>query len=143
MQTFLPYPQPVRSALVLDDKRLGKQRVEAIQILNTLLGYSEGWKKHPAVLMWRGYESFLVHVYLKEILDEWEHRGFKNIKTKIHYNNFLGVLAGYKVIEPDWLNSEFCLAHKSNLIRKKPEYYRRIWPHVPDDLPYIWPVKND
>ena len=53
MQTFLPFPDYIQSARALDYKRLGKQRVEALQILNTLTGRSEGWSQHPAVKMWR------------------------------------------------------------------------------------------
>ena len=37
MQTFLPYPDFVKSALVLDYRRLGKQRVEARQILDIIV----------------------------------------------------------------------------------------------------------
>ncbi|MDQ1681515.1 MAG: hypothetical protein QOH99_56, partial [Frankiaceae bacterium] len=33
MQTFLPYADFGASARVLDDRRLGKQRVETLQIL--------------------------------------------------------------------------------------------------------------
>jgi len=33
MQTFLPYPDLRDSVACLDNKRLGKQRVEAMQIL--------------------------------------------------------------------------------------------------------------
>jgi len=36
MQTFLPYPDFERSARALDLKRLGKQRVECIQVLRGL-----------------------------------------------------------------------------------------------------------
>lgn len=36
MQTFLPYPSAERSARVLDNRRLGKQRVECLQILAVL-----------------------------------------------------------------------------------------------------------
>lgn len=36
MQTFLSYPDFTQSSKCLDDKRLGKQRVECLQILNTL-----------------------------------------------------------------------------------------------------------
>lgn len=36
MQTFLPYPSFDLCARVLDDKRLGKQRVECLQILKAL-----------------------------------------------------------------------------------------------------------
>ena len=38
MQTFLPYADFQRSAQVLDYKRLGKQRVEALQIHNIVSG---------------------------------------------------------------------------------------------------------
>jgi hypothetical protein len=37
MQTFLPLPDFIESAKVLDYKRLGKQRVEAWQILKAIL----------------------------------------------------------------------------------------------------------
>jgi hypothetical protein len=61
MQTFLPYPDLKKSFEVLDYRRLGKQRVEAMQILNILLSdkKSGGWVNHPAVKMWRGYEDAL------------------------------------------------------------------------------------
>lgn len=36
MQTFVPFPDFARSAAVLDDKRLGKQRVEVLQIVRAL-----------------------------------------------------------------------------------------------------------
>ena len=36
MQTFLPYSDFIKSAKCLDYRRLGKQRVEAWQIYNTL-----------------------------------------------------------------------------------------------------------
>ncbi|HMC68015.1 MAG TPA: pyrimidine dimer DNA glycosylase/endonuclease V, partial [Mycobacteriales bacterium] len=37
MQTFLPYSRFDASAAVLDDLRLGKQRVETLQILRALV----------------------------------------------------------------------------------------------------------
>ena len=37
MQTFLPYPDFAASAAALDDRRLGKQRVEALQVLRALV----------------------------------------------------------------------------------------------------------
>lgn len=36
MQTFLPYKSFEQSAACLDNKRLGKQRVEVLQILKAL-----------------------------------------------------------------------------------------------------------
>ena len=52
MQTFLPYKSFVKSAQCLDNKRLGKQRVEAMQILKSIYIEDYGWKNHPATKMW-------------------------------------------------------------------------------------------
>jgi hypothetical protein len=54
MQTFLPDRDFAVCAATLDNRRLGKQRLEAYQILRTLRGLSPGWSHHPAVAMWRG-----------------------------------------------------------------------------------------
>ena len=40
----------------------------------------------------------------------------------------------------DWLTDDLILSHRSNLIRKAPEHYAPLWPDVPDNLPYVWPV---
>jgi len=106
MQTFLPYPDFAQSARVLDNKRLGKQRVECLQILTALsfgpyqsretiahqwkgCSYSEfvslpklnvrktPWYNHPAVKMWRGWECTL-YEYSGIICQEWKNRGFKD-----------------------------------------------------------------
>ena len=77
MQTFLPYPNFRESAKVLDRQRLGKQRVETLQILRCLAGETEGWKNHPAVKMWRGYEIALT-MYRLAICNEWVSRGYND-----------------------------------------------------------------
>ena len=41
MQTFLPYSNFQKSAEVLDWRRLGKQRVEGMQIINTICSHAE------------------------------------------------------------------------------------------------------
>ncbi|HZE02498.1 MAG TPA: MSMEG_6728 family protein, partial [Pseudonocardiaceae bacterium] len=74
MQTFLPYPDFAASAVALDRRRLGKQRVEALQILRALTRERYGWKHHPAVRMWAGYEEALA-CYAMEICAEWVRRG--------------------------------------------------------------------
>jgi len=144
MQTFLPYRDPKSSAKVLDNKRLGKQRVETVQILNTLLNPTgkAGWKNHPAVLMWAGYESYLVKIYLTSMIGEWKYRGYRNIKILEHYDRLINIVGDTYPIKPPWINQAFCDSHKSNLIRKKPDYYGPIWPDIPDNLDYIWPVKK-
>jgi hypothetical protein len=140
MQTFLPYKDPIESAKVLDNKRLGKQRVEAIQIARSLLGITDGWKNHPAVKMWKGYEPYLIKVYLKNIMDEWEMRGFKNEKCYDHYLNLLKIVDNKRPIRPHWLSEIVCQSHRSRLIQKKPEHYANIFEGTPHDLEYVWPV---
>src|SRR5687768_368968 len=75
MQTFLPYPDLVASCRVLDDRRLGKQRVETFQILRALTWPAYAWKNHPAVAMWRGFVPALV-AYGLASCDEWTRRGY-------------------------------------------------------------------
>ena len=79
MQTFLPYKSFDKSFKVLDYRRLGKQRVEAMQILNVLLGRTKtkGWVNHPATKMWKGYENALKQ-YLNKCIDHWIARGYNN-----------------------------------------------------------------
>jgi len=55
MQTFLPYVNFAESAKCLDYRRLGKQRVEAKQILDVLNGKTTAWQNHPCVKAWKGY----------------------------------------------------------------------------------------
>jgi hypothetical protein len=50
MQTFLPYPDSKKSIQTLDYRRLGKQRVEAYQILRAIT-YGSGWRYHPVTKM--------------------------------------------------------------------------------------------
>jgi hypothetical protein len=136
VQTFLPYPDFVDTAEVLDYRRLGKQRVEARQILATLQGTSKrkGWIHHPAVRMWRGYEDALI-VYSNVMIRVWIQRG---------YNNTMEILPPAGLPElPPWFGDEtFHASHRSNLLRKDPEYYGQFgWTEGPD-LPYVWPEER-
>lgn len=141
MQTFLPYPDFQKTAKCLDYKRLGKQRVEAYQILEIILGKESRWKNHPAVLMWKGYEKCLSY-YGSIICLEWRQRGFNDTLSDKFTTFFFTTELNY--IEPLWLGyNKFHLSHKSNLLRKFPEHYRKLFPNIPYDLPYYWPVKKE
>ncbi len=143
MQTFLPFPSSLTSAVVLDRARLGKQRVECLQILRALLVPGAGWSRHPATLMWLRHESSLVNYSLNMCL-EWRNRGYKDTC----FEKIVQLANEHRVpfnVEdqrvPAWVTPEFCRAHQSNLIRKLPEHYVPFFPGVPSDLPYIWPSK--
>ena len=132
MQTFLPYQNFQKSVQCLDYKRLGKQRVEAKQIIDILSSDIQSrWRNHPAVKMWNGYENSLKSYYNYTII-EWVGRG---------YNNSMKLFSMTEETIPPWLTEEFCNAHRSNLLRKHPIYYSQFGWNVPNDLPYIWPVK--
>jgi hypothetical protein len=136
MQTFLPYPDFSASARVLDNRRLGKQRVETLQILNALTNPSYGWRNHPAVKMWKGHEQLLA-LYGLEICREWIARGYKDTcLDKIQ--KFAP--ADLITTQPAWLGDEpFHASHRSNLLRKEPAHYAQFqWTDGPD-LPYVWP----
>lgn len=145
MQTFLPYSDFKKTAQVLDMKRLGKQRVECRQILDVLFDtpnkngkIRKGWINHPAVKMWRGYEYYLC-MYGIAICEEWLSRGYKDSQLTI-IKQYLSKVENYK--KPHFISDEkFLLSHQSNLMRKKPEYYKQFFPNVPDDLEYVWPVE--
>ena len=114
MQTFLPYPDLRKSAECLDDKRLGKQRVEAYQILRCLSGLSKGWRNHPAVQMWRGHETALAQ-YGWHCCTEWIRRGFMdNLREK-----FERWLNG-DPLPPSWFgNPAFHAAHRAARRRER------------------------
>lgn len=135
MQTFLPYESFEESAACLDRMRLGKQRVECLQILNTLNGESSGWRNHPAVKMWDGYVEALVD-YGVVICEEWINRGYKDTC----YDKIVSHSWGEEPVLPPWIgNQEFHDSHKSNLMRKLPEHYRQFFGDFDSTLPYIWP----
>jgi hypothetical protein len=135
MQTFLPYPDLRASCAVLDDRRLGKQRVETFQILRALTWPTYAWKNHPAVTMWRGFVPALV-AYGLASCEEWTGRGYAD--TVAPQLLAWGSHDDYEL--PPWFGLEALhLSHRSALVRKDPAHYRSVFPGVPDDLPYYWP----
>ena len=138
MQTFLPLPDFSESLLCLDYRRLGKQRVESWQILSIITGEarSKAWTKHPAVLMWMGYENALI-LYYNLNLEEWERRGYNNVKLK-------PIKISKEVVYPPWFgDKQFHASHRSELLRKNYDYYSKFnWAEKPG-MGYVWPVKKE
>lgn len=140
MQTFLPYKDFEASAYVLDRLRLGKQRLEVLQILRALAGESRGWRNHPAARMWSGWEHLLID-YGLAVCTEWRGRGYADSCARKIAEFDLQFHAQRDGRAPWWLGDEaFHLSHRSNLVRKKPDWYGPVWPRVPNNLPYVWPV---
>ena len=146
MQTFLPYSRFDASAAVLDDQRLGKQRVETLQILRALVWPTyRGWKNHPATAMWRGFTDALV-CYGVAMCTEWERRGRADAVRR-SLEQFSGTpAAGQDDLArrgrlPRWLGTpSFHASHRSALVAKLPEHYRQRFPGADPSLPYEWPA---
>lgn len=169
MQTFLPHASFWRTARELDDKRLGKQRVEALQVLYALKGLSPGWGNHPITRMWRGYEYGLA-MYGIVCCRVWrDERGFRDTtEEKLRYAQvyterldrwnettegklsrmYPAAMHDLRANElkrldllPWWFGwKPLHASHRSNLMRKNPQYYAQEFGELtPGDLPYLWP----
>ncbi|MCU1509909.1 MAG: uncharacterized protein JWQ12_2174 [Glaciihabitans sp.] len=141
VQTFLPFPDFDASAHSLDAPRLGKQRVEALQLLRASIFPSYGWQNHPALVMWRGYVPALTR-YAMAMVDAWTALGHTDT-TREQIAEFAPEVDGVPasaLATPSWLGrDEVHISHQSNLVRKFPEFYGPQFPGVPGDLPYVWP----
>lgn len=144
MQTFLPYASFKRSLDTLDNARLGKQRVECLQVLNVFAGVREGWGDHPITRMWRGHEAALL-TYTVDCCRIWVSRGFADTvegkvralaqslgvpggldhdgvwQLPVEYTTVLGLQSEDEL--PPWFGSAaFHASHRSNLLRKALQY---------------------
>ena len=166
MQTFLVDYVLLQNFQYLDNKRLGKQRVECLQILNTLAGKTKGWRHHPAVLMWAGHED-LLKLYMDRCILEWERRGFKNnmalnyewetpknlrvikdTQTGFIISDRVSCKSGPFVPPQWWGDHRILVSHRANLYRKDPVHYGQFkWhghsPEVWKMKPYYWPVTKE
>ena len=136
MQTFLPYESFEKSAQTLDWRRLGKQRVEGMQIINAITGKTRKdgkpykvWINHPCSVMWRDYAPALKH-YTNVFIQEWINRG---------YNNNMEMYEVKNMELPYWIGDERVhSSHRANLLRKDKEYYSKFCWNENSESPYCW-----
>lgn len=184
MQTFLMWRNYTFSMLHLDPRRLFKQRLEAEGILREITGRSARWRNHPAVRMWRGYAPALTG-YVWCISQAAEERGLGYVTLDEQKMAQIArdagvaeevphVIAAFMEdappdfsipppveLPPWWADDRLYLSHRSNLVRKAKEgwrkgheegnnryrkyydiwlpFYQSVFGDIPDDLPYFWP----
>lgn len=135
MQTFLPYPDLSLSIRCLDVKRLGKQRVEARQIYDSILNGS-GWRNHPATVMWENNLEALA-IYHNLAIHHWIERGYNNSMNLIRVPNSATVRM------PSWLGrNDVHASHRARLLDKDPVWYGQFgWTEAPisKEDGYVWP----
>jgi hypothetical protein len=133
MQTFLPSADIANSAMLLDNKRLNKQILEGYQILNVLSGQSPtgGWRNHPAVLMWKGFERGLWD-YVQIMIREARQRGIRTENNEANLNRLKDKC--WDIWGNDrpsfWYDNSRLMrvttTHKANLFDKDPIYYAKF-----------------
>lgn len=153
MQTFLPFESFEKSASVLDRQRLGKQRVETLQILKALDKYKNqniekvAWINHPATKMWNGYELCLID-YGIAICNEWISRDYNDtclmkissMRDRFQHDTMLDRSIGENSLKPWWLGiDELHMSHRSMLFSKNSEYYSSFYNDFNIIKEYWWP----
>jgi hypothetical protein len=160
MQTFIPIATTNFSdiAKTLDNKRLNKQALEGWQILMTLVELNpngdhrtpKGWVNHPAVKMWRGYETALLH-YIIAMCDEWRSRGYHTtIDDKARTTFATAVLNGKvstTLVYPPCIVEEVATTHRQALLSKYYEWYSQFqWAEDTGTAPltyeYLWVLED-
>lgn len=167
MQTFLPYPSFTHSLACLDNKRLGKQRVEAKQILMALefgpYQYNYVDNGTPSWVPCSERDRARLGLSCTRRTPWYNHpatKMWRDYESALALYGFLSCarwaglgfrdslmpwfatrcINGSDLVLPPWLSSlSFTTSHQSNLVRKDPAHYRQFFPDVPDNLPYVWP----
>ena len=149
MQTFVPFRTYKLNAQCLDYRRLGKQRVEACQILSALVGISDGWATHPATKMWAGHEGALA-IYTLAMCEEWKRRGYNDTRMEFVQEIYASgwIKLGTSTRPVWWGTPQVHGSHKAMLLRKNREFYQNSFGYS-DDLvekllarypAYYWPL---
>lgn len=161
IQTFLPFSDFDKVASVLDRQRLCKQRVENLQIMQSLTGLkctpdedspdglrvvptgTRGWSKHVVTRMWVGYEYALMD-YQHAICENWRARSYRDT---CEFKSALILAEAAKQPDkqfeqgmPDWMGDErLHSSHRAALLFKAPDHYTQFgWVEEPI-WDYWWP----
>lgn len=160
VNTFVVSKSLPECAALLDYRRLGKQRVEAYQIIKALEEGTSSWLNHPACRMWKDHVEPL-KLYYNYMVREWETRGYTNNMplydlqedefrfVKSHFDGLKTIIDVPEDAVPEktfpwWFGWEpFLSSHRASLVRKSPDFYGPLF-LKPDIEPYlacgyIWP----
>jgi hypothetical protein len=119
----------------------------------------KGWVNHPAVRMWRGYETALC-VYILEMVREWKRRGYKSTLEKKLKDTMKHAGLAFSMdtwitdesLTPEWMRDLETVklvtrTHRIALLNKNYEHYSDFeWPEdagvQPTSYEYYWPVEE-
>lgn len=158
MQTFFITNDNSYTAKLLDYRRLGKQRVEAIQLLDVLLRKAgllndgkKGWSEHVAVYNWYSEEgNWLPSLidYTQAMIDTWIARGYKNTINLDKYRDYVkNNPTLFRYDNPPWMQkeAEVLISHRARLLQKDTPYYMEVFlnnnipiPENWESMEYVW-----
>ena len=159
MITFLPFSDFKQTARCLDQKRLGKQRLEALWIVKSLIMTpDDNVNKQPAYQMWAGYENALL-CYGQVMCWEWRNRGYEDNQlmefVKFDYRITSNSQYDDSLIKlPHWLTGPYerelvLNSHRSQLLWKNYAHYKSFFikegidiKKIKRNLAYYWPINN-
>lgn len=149
MQTFIPYPDYIKTAESLDDLRLVNQCCnESVRL------YDGKWSSHPASKMWRDHR-FHFTLYNLALATEWVKRREQHGKDSTNAYKWFTFWAneGIKLrhgdtTAPSWIGDDRVHStHRSCLLAKNLDWYSQFgWsekPTPPDEngkWSYHWAV---
>lgn len=132
MQVFI-IGTPLETAITLDAKRLNKQIIECEQILDALNG-KKAWSNHPAVLQYKGHETWLRRY--KRVLEEVKSGCKGGVKCK--YHDFRA-----RETTPPFHTQEYFDQMKRRLYTKNSEHYKQ-WEYLgTSDCNWYWSQKEN
>lgn len=142
MQSFVTDSCLLTCVKNLDNKRLGKQRLEGLQMLNSIYsGSTRGLFHNHCTKMWKNHPLAL-QAYINFCIQEWIFRGFKNT---------MKIFPEYSEQMPDWFYwKSLQRSHRANLLRKNLAFYKDKFIKTPQDYEilrpylycgYLWPTK--
>ena len=128
MQLFLPHADFKKSARDLDVRRLGKQRLEILELITFRR------PNHPCARAWRGHE-YQAAIFGLAVCDEWIRRGYKDTQRDKIREAMKELL--YQPLYPSWFGKkQIHDIYKGRLISKSPDFYSQIYKDIRsyDDL---------
>lgn len=153
MQTHLPLPSLVDSINILEGDELDATVAAAITVLNVLhetlpeaeLDLYDG---HPEVFKWRGYEPSLVNLGELASMRLADMDGKDSLlmeraeeeRETLSWHMRSACSGSYNLMMPDWFGSiAFHQAEQAQLVRMRPEVYRKHFPTIDMLVAPVWP----
>lgn len=151
MQTWLTRVSWRAASQDLESRQAVLQTIEAYDLFEYLLGYSDESKEAPPAplqRMWQGHE-YSLGIYAMTMGERVHKLGIKDeifFKTHDLFQQWKKDAKEDGEPIPSWVtppwarDTDVMRSHRSNLVRRWPRQYSPIFLKTPDNMPYVWPL---